>query len=344
MPPGHRLRSTHVLLDRAVPVRVVDDPYASVLALACAGLRDRALGRDSVFARACSVLRAESLVALGRVVEPGASLSPDCLTPVVDLTASTMSAGKAMREHLDRLRSTSAAELGADVEQTFDGHPPPHWDAIRSAPRRWLHELTDGLELLWEVVAAEWDRQRGLREEEAQRIGQAAVTGSLDVALAAAHPRGRTAPSGFEFPDPDGIDSRIGRRTLLLNPLLAGLHLTVANLDRPDEVYFAYPARPRPGGGPDPDADAELDALLSTPRAQLLRLAEHDRVMSELARATHLTPAAVTHHIDWLVRCGLVVRHREGRMVRVTTTARGRRLLALYGSFAGREVRSGAFG
>ncbi|ANY09424.1 transcriptional regulator [Pseudonocardia sp. HH130630-07] len=321
-----RLRSTHVTLDQPVPVRVVEDPFASVLGLACAGVRDRAAGRRTAFADACAGLRPESLLAAGRVVAPGASLSPDCLTPELDGDPAP-SAHRRMREHLDRLRSVSDGELGDDLDRTFDGRLPAHWEAIRPAPRRWLRDLTDGLELLWTALAPEWHRQRGLREDEAHRIGRAAVTGSLAEELADAHPRGRATPSGFEYPDPDGVHSRIGTRTLVLNPLLAGLRLTVANLDRPDDLYLAYPAR-RPT--PDPVAGSQLDALLTGPRAAVLRLAQDGPGMSQLARSMHLTPASVTHHVDWLQRSGLVVRRRDGRTVQVTVTARGRRLLDLY--------------
>lgn len=323
-----RRTSTRITIGRDVAVRVVEDPFASVLAAACAGVRDRAAGRSSPFARAVRALRTESLAALARVVVPGASLSPDCLTPTVDVGGDPDAAGPAMAAHLDRLRSLRGAEIEADLHATFGGALPPHWASLGTGHRDWARHVADGLEAMWSVVGDEWHRQRCLRDGEAERIGLAAVTGSLDVALAAAHPRGRGVDSGFEFPDPDGVDSEIGDRTVVLNPLLAGLHLTVANLDRRTSVYFAYPARP--AAGPSPDGESELHALLTAPRAALLGLAAAGRVMSQLARATHLTPASVTHHVDWLERCGLVRRHRRGRTVWVHATRRGLKLTELY--------------
>ncbi|WP_308820106.1 winged helix-turn-helix domain-containing protein [Pseudonocardia alni] len=301
-------------------MRVSEDPYGAVLALACSGMRDLLSGRRSPAARLIGHLPPEQQRSLARLVAPGSSVGPDFLSPR-EPGLSTVVA-----QELDRLRDLSVTELQRDFEVTFEGQPPPQWRQIANHPRTWVTHTADALDRLWTAAEPVWRREQRLRERHAERVGAAASRGVLDTLLGELHPRGWSEEGALVFPDPEGTEVDARQRPVVLAPILSTLDISISNLERPDGVWMAFPVgRIDP---PDPDG---LSSLLTPIRAELLKLLNLERGMSEVATMLGVSPAAATHQVDALVVAGLVDRHRDGRRVLVRRSTRGDGILALYG-------------
>lgn len=294
-------------------VRVTLDPYTSVLALACAAVT---AGRD---ARPVARLSGREHYAVSRLVVPGSSVAPEALTPAVPERDTDVAT------ELERLRSMSAADLHADIDLTWAGTPPAHWEDVAAQGSRWVSDLADALGAVWQRIEPAWTAQSRLRAMEIERVGTAATRGALDLVLAAAHPRGRLVDGVLEFPDPEGIEPD-PPDTIVLAPLLAGVDVSISNLERPGQVWFGYPAPLQQTVD-----ETSLAALLTPVRAALLRLLGTQWSMSGLAAQVGLAPATLTHQVTALVADGLAMRRREGRRTLVERTARGTALLDLYG-------------
>ncbi len=307
---------SRVRLHEDARVRVTVDPYTSVLALACAAVAAYRNGRDAQLA---ARLSGRELYAVSQLVVPGSSVAPEALTPAAPEHDTDVAV------ELERLRSMSAADLHADIDLTWAGTPPAHWEDVAAHGARWLSDLADALQAVWHRIEPAWQAQDRLRGREIERVGTAAARGALDLVLARAHPRGRLVDGALEFPDPEGIEPE-APRSVVLAPLLSGVDVSISNLDRPGQVWFGYPV-------PVPESADEtgLAALLTPVRAALLRLVGTQWTMSGLAAAVGLAPATVTHQVTALVADGLVARRREGRRTLVVRTPRGTALLDLYG-------------
>lgn len=312
---------SRIRIDPRAAVRVTFDPYSSVLALACAGARDRIRGHHTAPARIAGRFSDGGLAAISRIVAPGSSVSPDCLSPG-DPAHDT-----AVRVETGRLRDMSASDLLADLRETFGDRPPPQWEQIAHAPQRWAHDVADVLDTLWSIVEPVWLREDLLRGREAERVGAAAAREALDVVLAQAHPRGRAEDGCLVFPDPEGTELDASGRTVVLAPVLSRLDLSISNLDRTDIVWLAYPV----AADTAPDDPTGLAALLTPMRAHLLQQLDGEWTMTRIAAALGTSASAATHHVDALVAAGLVVRRRDGRHHLVGRTGRGDGVLDLYG-------------
>lgn len=306
------------IADGAV-VRINEDPYTGVLALACAGVRDRIQGQDSPAARASVRLTAEEVDAIARVIHPQKSPAPDCLTP--DLLA----ADTTVDDEVERLRSLSVTDLQGDLEQTFAGDPPWHWAEIAASPRRWASAVAGAVARLWDGIEPLWHAQAPHRRREGERLSFAAARGALDVALSRVHPRVAVRGNTVEFPGTGGSDLDLSPRTVALAPTLAGLDLMVFNIDRSEQAWFGYSLEPLR----DTDHDA-LATLLTPLRAKLLLMLDRERSMSELAGTLYAAPPTITYQIGTLVAAGLVARRKEGRRTLISRTPRGSDLVDSY--------------
>jgi len=312
---------SRIRIDARSAVRVTFDPYSSVFALACASARDLTRGHDSALARVAARMPDRGLRAVARIVTPGSSLGPDCLSPA-DLSEDTDVASE-----IDRLRGLTDDELKSDFARTFGDHPPPHWRQVVDDPRPWATDVADALSALWTLVEPVWRREADLRGREVDRVGAASARRSLDIVLASIHPRGRACDGVLIFPDPEAITAESAGRPVVLAPVLQRLDVSVSNLEGPDILWFAYPVPGATGPAADP---AGLDALLTPVRALVLRALSGDWSMSQIATTAGIGASAATYHIDALVAAGLVVRRREGRRTLVSRTSRGDGLIELY--------------
>ncbi|MFS8102440.1 hypothetical protein LFM09_35475 [Lentzea alba] len=72
--------------------------------------------------------------------------------------------------------------------------------------------------------------------------------------------------------------------------------------------------------------------LLGRVRAEVLRSADRNPTMGELAHLTSTARSVTTYHCEMLEEAGLLVRERQGQSVRVRRTIMGSALLTLLSS------------
>jgi DNA-binding transcriptional ArsR family regulator len=317
--PEPRQEVTRVRLSPDARVRISEDPYTAVLAVACAGVRDLLARRRSPVARLTAHLAPEQRRAVARVAAPGGSVSPDFLSPPWPALVTHVP------DEVGRLRDLSAHEIESDFASTFGDKTPTRWQPVTDHPREWVHHLAAAISRLWGAVEPVWQREQQLRDAEADRVGAATVRGAFDTVLGALHPRGWAEGDMLVFPDPEGTEIDARGRDVILAPGLSRLDVSISNLERPDAVWLAYPTRGE--GFPDP---VGLTALLTPIRAKLLQLLSSEMTMSETAQALGVTPATATHQVDALVVTGLALRRRDGRRVMVRRSERGDGILRLY--------------
>jgi DNA-binding transcriptional ArsR family regulator len=258
---------------------------------------------------------------------PTHSYIPDFLTPPPD------EALPSMDTELERLRSTPAERVRADVARRFAGEtPPPAAQRYLDRPERALDGLAALLEEYWRrALEPEWPRVRALLEREVdERARQQALhgTGSLlgDLHPAITWRSGTLRLRGARRPG--HVD--LGGRGLTVIPNVFAWPLACSMVADPWPPAIVYPPRGvgslwAPENG---DARAALEALLGRTRAAVLLGLRAPCSTTELARRMELTPGAVSLHMTVLHDAGLLVREREGRSVLYRLSAIGEALLA----------------
>jgi DNA-binding transcriptional ArsR family regulator len=310
-----------------VHVRVMFDPYISMLALAVGALGRQGRGiPDPWRYRILGATPPDGARALQPLVEPGYSVAPDFVMSAYPLVETRI------EDQLERLRDTSAEEVRSDLAGTFGDRIPPHWRDICKSPHRWLRGYTSAISATWSAIQPFWRRARPLFDREAERVGTAVVRGQLDIILGTIHKRSRLDGDVLKIHDPEPASFKLAGRPLILTPILCG-DISICSFDRPDAVWVGYPL---PGIGrlftekSKPIHDSPLDLLLGPVRAQILTALIRPFTMGELATRTKLAPSAVTYHCERLTALGLVERQRHGREVRVFRTHRFDHLAQLF--------------
>ena len=266
-------------------------------------------------------LRPTARFALPALGPAGAALLPDCATPIPPPAEVPVAA------QAERLRQLPGATLQAELHATFGSHVPAGWREAADRPQRWMHALATASLDAWGVSERRWGDAGPLLDRESRRVGIAVVRGGLDALLNSLHPRIRYAAGVLSLAGACNRDVDLAGRRLVLLPMIAGAGAVFACFDSPDVACLAYPLRGLGGPGA-ADADA-LAIVIGAPRAAILRQLLHPRPIHELALAVHCAPNTTSYHCQQLETAGLVTRHRDRRVVRVTRTARGAELLDL---------------
>jgi hypothetical protein len=248
---------------------------------------------------------------------------PECLSP-------TPYAGDPTgRDFLDRITGVGRDTLLSELETDLTGRPLP--DALGSLvdrPARFLEGFARVTAHAWGFVEAVWRRRRRLLSREVERIGTAAVTGTLGAGLSLLGPRIRLLGHSLYLPDPRGERIELAGRTLILVPLISGGSASLLNVDHEDHVWIGYPLRSGAGAmSSHPESPADL--VLGEARAQILRSADGYLTMTEVATLIGCTGGSATYHCKQLESAGLITRHRYKGSVRVRRTVRGDELLDL---------------
>jgi DNA-binding transcriptional ArsR family regulator len=263
-----------------------------------------------------AALEARDLAALAPFVRARPHELPSSLCSLPHRTASGL---VPLDEDLERIASSPVEPFVAQLPRGGD------WDPVARDPRRWLDHFTRAVRRASEGLRDHWREAGGLLEREAERIGVAAVRGSVPDLLAT-----QLGPSTLrlEGPEPPGAELR---PHLGMVPLLAGPGAAHVWIIDGDLTHLAYPL---------PDAwrlldrpaseAAALDALVGVQRALILRMLDHPLTPGKIAEALMAVPSAASHHLAILERAGLVLRDRRGRQVLVRRTARGTQLVAIY--------------
>jgi DNA-binding transcriptional ArsR family regulator len=120
----------------------------------------------------------------------------------------------------------------------------------------------------------------------------------------------------------------LGRRRLVLMPMIAGRDSVLASFERPDVCCIGYPVR-QPSPGTQVTSSGALAMILGQVRAAILQALRQPRTVSDLAADVHCAPTTATYHLHQLAAAGLIIRERCGISVRVSRTARGDELVDL---------------
>ncbi|MDJ0460329.1 hypothetical protein [Streptomyces sp. H27-C3] len=270
--------------------------------------------------------------ALGPAYESHGLWLPDCLSPLPLDT-------DAVPAQLDRLAAVGAEQLAGEVAERFPAGVPHAWQRVLDRPEPFVHGYVEATAGIWAAFAPVWRRSRHLLELEAERIGIATVTGTLDSALAGLGPRVHRTREGLSLPGrrKDRESLELPDRRLLLVPLVSGTTACVLGLGRRGPSWIGYPVpglRELASGAATANRRARdpLEAVLGVVRARVMRLAHRGLTMGEVSSLLCCAPGATTHHCKLLEAAGLVRRKRQGQQVRLLLTRRGERLLGVLAS------------
>jgi len=242
-------------------------------------------------------------------------------------------ASSCLDEALDRVRSTPAARIQAELGELPWPSPPSPW--VRDLARGRVHALAElgaAMHAYYDdVMAPLWPGvERAVSAELHHRAWQVASQG-IAATLNTLHPRIRWREGVLEINTPIDGDIDLGGRGLRLMPSIWSRPGVALGWTKPTLCYpLPSPHWDRRGLLRD-DHDDALDDVLGATRARILRalLAEH--TTSGLARALGISTASASMHAATLRDAGLVSSRRDGRAVQHVVTALGQQLLTAAG-------------
>lgn len=291
-------------------IRVVRDPMPLLISLLADVYGERPQGVPAAWRR---MVRDAAPVHAAAVLSPIFSrdtpMMPDCISPRI-------------HDHLDpavdleRIGDADGGVLLAEVHRMFGDDLPGPWRRVGSAPERWLGLLALVMREAWTAFEPVWRRASALFDREAERVGSAVVRGVPETVLVGLGPRHRYADGTLLIEDRHPEPFSLGRRTLVLVPVISSTTPSLCELDDPESVWLGYgmPGQGQLYGEARPGAPAKdaLGVALGPPRALIMRLLKAPATMSEIAGWIEATAPAATHHCRRLEDAGLLVRHRRG--------------------------------
>jgi DNA-binding transcriptional ArsR family regulator len=305
-------------------VAVVMYPQQSVLRLlrqAASGPPDNGAGELS--AAVGKALRPRARFAVQAFAARDVSLIPECCAPIPPLADASVpqQAGRLREMPIDVLTEELQAAQGS---QAFA----PQWRVAGEQPRRWLNSLADASLDAWAVIEPRWRAAGTLFDREVRRVGTAVVRNGTAALLNNLHPRISYADGRLSVAFPHDRSFTLGRRRLVLLPMIAQRHELAVSFERPDVCYIAYPFS-WAGPGVQVAADSALALILGPLRAATLLVLRQPLTVGELAVAVQCAPTTATYHLDQLAKAGMITRERRGTSVRVSRTTRGDELVDL---------------
>jgi DNA-binding transcriptional ArsR family regulator len=306
----------------SLPVSVALTPQQSVIALMHQAASGQSLGAPgSLLAAVRAALRPQARFAERPFAVRGPGLIPECCAPVTPL------ADASVAEQSERMRETPAEDLTDLLKTGYDGSGfPPCWEAASEQPRRWLGSMADASQDIWTVIEPRWRAAGRLFDRETRRVGTAAVRGGMAALLNSLHPRISYADGTLTVATSSHRRVSLGRRRLVLMPMIAGRGAVLASFERPDVCCIGYPVG-KPG--PTSDEGGALAMILGHLRAAILQAVSQPLTVSDVAADVYCAPNTATYHLGQLAAAGLVSRERCGKSVRVSRTARGDELVDL---------------
>jgi DNA-binding transcriptional ArsR family regulator len=249
----------------------------------------------------------------------------------------------AFADELTRMAATPAPAARASLRRVFaDGPWPPSAIELFERPEfgRIAAELADCHDRL---IAPHWERIRAVLEADiAYRTGLLAAGGARQL-FSDMHPDLNWQAGTLTLADADTgrteLRVRKGPDGLVLMPTVFGWPDVSLSRATSTQTVMMYPARGAAtawhaladrlaGGG------TAAEHLLGASRARLLSALRAPATTTVLACQLGVTPSAVSQHLRFLYRGGLLTRQRSGRAVLYQTSELGLALLA---------ARAGAF-
>jgi hypothetical protein len=231
---------------------------------------------------------------------------------------------------LTAMRRTTARQVRASLRRVFGDELPEAASALSERPAAGLRAVAAELHDAWErLVAPHWPRIRAVLDADIAHRARQLATGGAERLFADLHPdlRWRDGVLTLRRPGRDRVVTPAGGLVLL--PVVLGPQYVLAKTHTTTRTTLRYPARgvatlwtagTRPVRG-------SAVRLLGRPRARLLDALRSPTTTTDLARATGVTPGAVSQHLAVLRDSGLVAGERIGRTVLYLTTERGLSLL-----------------
>jgi DNA-binding transcriptional ArsR family regulator len=258
----------------------------------------------------------------------------DCSAPISPRADVTVA------EQADRLRQLPGHVLHDDLAAAFGtsnggGQLPAACRAAADQPSRWFDSMACASLDTWAATAMRWKRARPLLAREARRVGTAVVRGQLDLLLNSLHPRIRYRAGVLHLIESCSYQpTPLGRRRLVLIPMISGRDSVLASFELPDVAFIGYPLLGHQGvhAGAAASAAQHEDALsliLGPLRAAALRALTRARSTSELAALLGCALSTASYHCDQLEAAGLVRRQRRAQSVQLSRTLRGIELIDL---------------
>jgi DNA-binding transcriptional ArsR family regulator len=311
-----------------IPVRVARSQLTSTIVLVSDVLGMRCAGTPEPWRRAIrSALDRRDVAVLAPVSDARSSLVPDCVLPV------PYGGTSKLEDDLASIASTEPERLAAELAADIGPRRSPQWRIVEQHPQRWLQAYSGSLGRAAQAVAPVWSAAAGLLEREIERVGAAAMCGTLRELLSSFHPLGRIRGDRLSLPRRGRRDGHwtLSPHGLVLTPMLAGPGTVLVRRTGSLVTHIGYPL---PGLirllDDERTDDASLEALLGSSRARVLRALDEPARVGALARVLQAVPSAATYHISALEDAGLVHRRREGQRVVVRRTRRGTAVLSLY--------------
>jgi DNA-binding transcriptional ArsR family regulator len=319
--PGYQLQMG---APAALPVSVALTPQQSVIGLMHQAASGESRGAPAgLLAAVRTALRPQARFAAKSFAVRGPTLIPECSAPISPL------ADASVVEQAGRLRDVPAEELTDLLQVGYDGQGfPSCWEAAGDEPRRWFASMADASLDTWTVIEPRWRAAGRLFDRELRRVGIAAVRGGMAALLNSLHPRISYADGMLTVAHPHHRCVPLGRRRLVLMPMIAGRGSVLASFERPDVCCIGYPVR-RPGPGAPAASGGALAMILGQLRATILQALRRPLTVSDLAADVHCAPTTATYHLHQLAAAGLIIREPCGISVRVSRTARGDELVDL---------------
>jgi DNA-binding transcriptional ArsR family regulator len=243
----------------------------------------------------------------------------------------------AFADELGRLATTPAGPVRASLLRVF-GHEP--WPAsatdLFERPAETFRLITWELTECHErLIVPHWDRIRAVFDADiAYRTGLLA-SGGARALFGDMHPDLRWSDGILTLADAEtGLDTvrvQMGPDGLVLMPSVFGWPDVSVRKATSTQTTMLYPARGAASiwsNTEDHDAVGTVaEHLLGHRRARLLTALRSPATTTVLARQLGVTPSAVSQHLTFLHRGGLIDRQRSGRSVIYQTSELGRALL-----------------
>ena len=185
------------------------------------------------------------------------------------------------------------------------------------------------------LIAPHWERIRAVLDADIGYRTGLLASGGARALFADMHPDLRWAAGLLTLTDPDTsgetVEVELGPDGLVIMPSVLGWPIVSVGRTTSTQTTLLYPARGAATvwypAGDQAASGTSAEFLLGQTRARLLGTLRSPATTTALARQLGVTPSAVSQHLAFLHRGGLVARQRSGRSVLYQATDLGLALL-----------------
>ena len=268
-------------------------------------------------------LRHRDVALLAKVLQPGpTTYVPDLLTPKppVGSWAGTL------HRQLELIRATPEADV---VRQLLDGRyaTEPMPDGVRRAMESgtFAPRVANGLYRFWRTTLAEqWTALHDAVAGDLDSRARTMATHGVGTLLASLHPDLKWNGHEMRIDKPYEERTDLTDTDVVLAPsVLVWPHVLVQVCD-PGNEALVFPIGQLPSGRQ--TRLPELAGILGASRARILESLDVPTTTTQLSRRHSLALSTVSYHLGALLRAGMVLRSRQGALVRYRRSEQGEAL------------------